>query len=75
MPNIYDFAINLIQNNQQMASSPMGKNFLEALKNQDHEKGQEMANNLLKSQGIDKETAMNDIQQNIRSRIPNLPFF
>lgn len=73
MPNIYDFAIGLVQKNPDMANSPIGQNFIEALRNRDSQKGEELANNILNAQGIDKNTAMNDIKQNIRNRIPNLP--
>lgn len=74
MPNIYDFAINLVQNNPNMANSPVGQTFVEALKNRDVKKGEELANNILQSQGLDKDTAMNDIKRDIRNRIPNIPF-
>ena len=73
-PNIYDFAANIVQNNPNMANSPMGQSFLEALQNRDSAKGEEIANNILNNQGIDRDTAMNDIKQNIRNRIPNIPF-
>lgn len=75
MPNIYDFALGLMQSNPKMANSPLGQNFMAALQNRDVTKGEELANNILQNQGIDKNTAMNDIQQNIKSRIPNIPFF
>lgn len=74
-PNIYDFAASLVQNNPNMANSPMGQNFIEALKNRDSQKGEELANNILKNQGLDKDSALNDIRKNIRNRIPNFPIF
>lgn len=74
MPNIYDFAANLVRNNPDMANSPMGQNFIEALTNRDSKKGEEMANNILKNQGLDRDSAMKDIRQNLRSKIPNFPF-
>lgn len=73
-PNIYDFAASLVQNNPNIANSPMGQNFIEALKNRDSQKGEEIANNILQNQGLDRDSAMNDIRQNIRSKIPNFPF-
>ena len=75
MPNIYDFAANLVQNNPNIANSPMGKNFIEALRNRDSAKGEEIDNNILKNQGLDRDSAMSDIRQNLRSKIPNFPFF
>lgn len=74
MPNIYDFAANLVKNNPNIANSPMGQNFIEALNSRDSKKGEEMANNILQSRGLDRDSAMNDIKQNIRSKIPNFPF-
>lgn len=56
MPNIYDFAANLVQNNPNVANTPMGKNFIEALKNRDSAKGEEIANNILKNQGLDRDS-------------------
>lgn len=73
-PNIFDFAANLVQNNPNIANTPMGQNFIEALKNRDSVKGEEIANNILKNQGLDRNAAMNDIKQNIRNRIPGFPF-
>lgn len=72
--NIYDFAANIVKNNPDMANSPMGQNFMEALKNRDSKMGEELANNILQNQGLDRESAMNDIKQNIRNKIPNFPF-
>lgn len=74
MPNIYDFAANLVRNNPNIANTPMGQNFIEALNNRDTAKGEEIANNILKNQGLDRNAAMNDIRQNIRNKIPNFPF-
>ena len=74
-PNIYDFAANIVENNPDMANTPIGQNFIEALRNRDSKKGEEMANNILKTQGLDKASAMNVVKQNIRNRSPNLPFF
>lgn len=71
MPNIYDFALNLMRNNPQVAETPMGKNFMNALQNRDTAQGEELANNILQSQGMTKDSALNDIQ----SRVPGFPFF
>lgn len=73
-PNLYDFAANIVKNNPDIANSPMGKNFMEALQNRDSAKGEELANNILNSRGLDRQSAMNDIKQNIRNKIPNFPF-
>lgn len=75
MPNIYDIAIGIVKSNPQFAESPMGQNFLEALENRDVAKGEEMANNVLKNNGLSKEEGLKDVQQNINSRIPNFPRF
>lgn len=71
MPNIYDWALSLLDSNPQVANTPMGQNFRDALLNRDSSKGQEMANNILESNGMTKDSALNDI----KSRMPNLPFF
>lgn len=75
MPDIYSFAAKLVRSKPDIANSPMGKNFLQALDNRDNTKGEEMANNFLNNQGFNKETAMEDVKQNIKNLIPNIPFF
>lgn len=69
-PSIFDFAITMINKNPNIANSPMGKNALEALRNRDATKGEELANNILESQGLTKDSALQDI----KSRMPNIPF-
>lgn len=75
MPNVYDIAIGIVKSNPQFAESPMGQNFLEALETRDAAKGEEMANNVLKNNGLSKEEGMKDVQKNLGSFIPNFPFF
>lgn len=75
MPDIYDFAAMLLKNNQNIANSPLGQNALQALQNRDSAKGEEIANNILESQGLSREEALNDIQQKGSGLIPNFPFF
>lgn len=68
MPNIMQFAINLIQNNPAMANNPQAQNVLQILQSGDSKKGEEFANNILNSYGLTKEQAMQDITKNL-----NLP--
>lgn len=74
MPDMYDFAAQLIRNNQQIANTPMGQNFLQALEQRDQAKLEQMGNNILNNQGIDMNTAQNDIRNNVKSIIPKFPF-
>lgn len=71
MPNIYDIALDILDKNPQIANSPLGSNFKQALKNRDEAQGSELANNILNSKGLNKESAFRDIQ----NRFPNFPFF
>lgn len=74
MPDMYDFAAQLIRNNKQIADTPMGQNFLEALEQRDQSKLEQMGNNILNNQGIDMNTAQNDIRNNAKTIIPKFPF-
>lgn len=72
MPNIYDWAKQILDQHPEVANTPMAQNFRQFLDNRDDAKGIEMANNILESNGMTKDSALNDIKN--RS-IPNLPFF
>lgn len=71
MPNIFDVVIQFMNKNPQITNTPMGKTFMEALQNRDSSKGEELANNLLESQGMTREQAMNEAKR----RLPQFPFF
>lgn len=64
-------ALTIIGNNPAIANTPMGKNFKKALNDNDFDKIKEMADNVLESHGITMEEAQNEI----KSKLPNLPFF
>ncbi len=64
MPNIFDFAMNIIKQNPQVRNNPMAQNYINAIESGDEAKGQEIANNILNSYGLTKEQAMNDIAKN-----------
>lgn len=70
MPSVFDIAIGMINKNPDIANSPMGKNALEALRNRDSQKGEELANNILQTHGVSREEAL----QEIKSKMPNIPF-
>lgn len=52
------FAMQMIQNNPQVMNNPMAKQYLEIIQNRDSAKGQEVANNILKTYGMTKDQAM-----------------
>lgn len=52
------FAMQMIQNNPQVMNNPMAKQYLEIIQNGDSAKGQEVANNILKTYGMTKDQAM-----------------
>ncbi len=61
MPNIFNFAIDMIKRNPQVKNNPMAQNYISAIENHDEARGTEIANNILNSYGLTKEQAMNDI--------------
>lgn len=63
--------LTIIANNPAIAKTPMGKSFQQALKENDFGKIKEMADNVLESHGMTMEEAQNEI----KNKLPNLPFF
>ena len=48
----------LINNNPQVQNNPQAKEFINALQNNDSQKGEQIANNILKTYGLTKEQAL-----------------
>ncbi len=65
MPDLKQFALNMLQNNPAVAASPLGQQAMQIFQNGDTAKGQEMASNILNSYGLTKEQAMKDISQKL----------
>lgn len=63
MPDMKRFAMLLLQKNPKVANTPQGQQFLEILKSDDDEKGQEMAKNICGSYGVKPEDAYNQAKQ------------
>lgn len=57
------FAMQMIQNNPQVMNNPMAKEYLQIIQNGDSVKGQEVANNILKTYGMTKEQALGQAAQ------------
>lgn len=57
------FAMQMIQNNPQVMNNPMAKEYLQIIQNGDSAKGQEVANNILKTYGLTKEQALGQAAQ------------
>lgn len=57
------FAMQMIQNNPQIANNPMARQYLEVIQNGDSVKGQEVANNILKTYGLTKDQALSQAMQ------------
>lgn len=63
MPNIFDFAMMLINNNPQISNNPQAQQMIEAIKNHDNEQGAVLANNICNSYGIDKNQAIDNAKR------------
>ena len=48
----------MIQNNPQVMNNPMAQQYLEIIQSGDSTKGQEVANNILKTYGLTKDQAL-----------------
>ena len=58
MFNIQDFALNVIQNNPQIAGNQNAKNLLDVIRSGDQKKGIEIANNLCATYGVNPDDAV-----------------
>lgn len=58
MASIRDIAMSLISKNPQIANNPQAAEMIDAIKNNDSVKGQQIANNLLNSYGVSKQDAI-----------------
>lgn len=52
------FLSNMLANNPQLQNNPIAKNYLSVLQSGDAKKGEEIANNLLKSYGMTREQGL-----------------
>lgn len=55
------FLQNAMQQNPNIANNPQAQNFLQILRSGDAQKGQQVAENLLKTYGMTKEQGMNQV--------------
>lgn len=55
------FLQNAMQQNPNIANNPQAQNFLQILQSGDAQKGQQVAENLLKTYGMTKEQGMNQV--------------
>lgn len=58
MPNPINFAMQMIQNNPNIANNPQAKHMIEVIQSGNAEEGQKIANNLLQSYGVSKDDAL-----------------
>lgn len=63
MPDIKNFALNLINQNPQIAQNPNAQSMLNVIQSGDSKKGAEIAQNLCSSYGITPEQALNQAKQ------------
>lgn len=63
MINMQQFAMNLLQNNPNVAKNPQAQEMLKIIQNGDSQRGQMIAENLCKTYGISKEDALAQAKQ------------
>lgn len=63
MPNLFDFAMNLIKNNPNIANNPNAQHYIEVIQSGDSKQGEEIANNLCQTMGMTKEEAINQAKK------------
>lgn len=58
MMNVQQFAMNLLQRNPQIQNQPNAADMIQAIQNNDSQRGEQLANNILSSMGMTKEQAL-----------------
>lgn len=58
MINPLNFAMQMIQNNPNISNNPQAQHMVEVIQSGNAEEGEKIANNLLQSYGVDKDTAL-----------------
>lgn len=61
MITLMQFLQNAMRQNPNIANNPQAQNFLQILQSGDAQKGQQVAENLLKTYGMTKEQGMNQV--------------
>lgn len=65
MPNIQDIAIGMLRSNPNFKDNELAQSFLEAYDQKDSRKGEELANNIINTYGLDRNTAINQAQNGL----------
>lgn len=63
IPNLKEFAINLLSNNPRVQNNPQAQEMLNVIISGDEVKGQQIANNLCSTYGVDQKTAVEKAQR------------
>lgn len=58
MPDIYDFALNLLNQNPDKANTPLGRQLRQILESKDYSAGEELGKNLCNTYGVDPNDAV-----------------
>ena len=58
MPNLKDFALNMINGNPNIANNPNAQEFLNVIRNNDDARGKQIAQNLCDSYGLTTDQAV-----------------
>lgn len=56
MPDIYDFALNLLRQNPEKADTPLGRQLMQILESKDYSAGEQLGKNLCNTYGVDPKT-------------------
>lgn len=56
--DLMQFALGLIEKNPNVANNPMAKEMVSVIRNNDSQKGEQIANNLLQTYGVSRDDAI-----------------
>lgn len=65
MPNMRDIAIGMLRSNPNFKNNELAQSFLEAYDQNDSKKGEELANNIINTYGLDRNAAINQAQNGL----------
>lgn len=63
MNNLQNFALNLLMRNPRIANNPQAQTMINAIRSGDQKRGEEIANNICRANGVSKEDAINSAKQ------------
>ena len=73
MPNVRDFALNMLSHNAQFANNPQAQHMINVIQQGDSAQGEQIARNLCQTYGVNPQDAYNQAKQFFQNSF-HIPF-